>query len=113
MAQMIILGGGRFYRELRNCKSASMAEQVDRLMSLLEWTFTRPLHESLGRLHAGYLNWTPEVARNEPAIPWTSTLGTHGLLQRRLQLVCDTGALRARSWLNLALEPNKNLKGVF
>jgi len=65
---MIYLGGGRFYRELRNFKSMSKTEQVEGQMRLLEAIFTRPLHESFGRLHGGYLNWTPEMARYEPEI---------------------------------------------
>ena len=88
IGQMIYLGGGRYYRELRHCKPASrpergggpfyskrheskptsMSEQIERHMSLLETSFTRPLSEFLGRLHGGYLNWTVEVARHEPII---------------------------------------------
>src|SRR5438045_3972579 len=68
IGQMIYLGGGRYYRELRHCKPASMPERIERHMSLLETSFTRPLSEFLGRLRGGYLNWTVEVARHEPII---------------------------------------------
>ena len=65
---MIYLGGGRFYRRLRDCEPASMPEGIERQMSLLETTFMRPLSEFLGRLHGGFLNWTDKVARHEPII---------------------------------------------
>ena len=68
IGQMTYLGGGRFYRELRNCKPASLSERVEGQMRLLEAIFTQPLSEFLGRLHGGYLNWTREVARHEPTI---------------------------------------------
>jgi len=68
IGQMIYLGGGRYYRELRDCKPASMPERIERHLRLLETTYTRPLREFLGRLHGGYLNWTGEVAKHEPII---------------------------------------------
>lgn len=68
IGQMICLGGGRFYRELRNCKPAAMPEEVERRISSLENLHMRPLSESMGRLHGGWLNWTPEMAKHEALI---------------------------------------------
>lgn len=68
IGQMIYLGGGRFYRDLHHCKPASMLEQIERHLSLLETTYTRPLKEFLGRVNGGFLNWTGDVAKHEPII---------------------------------------------
>lgn len=68
IGQMIYLGGGRYYRELCHCKSASIPERIEQHLRTLEATHTRPLSESLGRLHGGYLNWTVEVAMQQPVI---------------------------------------------
>lgn len=85
IGQMIYLGGGRYYRELRHCKPASMPEQIERHLSMLETTYTRPLSEFLGRFHGGYLNWTVEVARHEPIIR-DLVLHERWATQRRVKL---------------------------
>ncbi len=68
IGQMIINGGGRYYRKLRNCKPAAMPKQIKMLLGRLETIYTRPLREFDGRLHGGSLNWTLDVARHEALV---------------------------------------------
>ena len=68
IGQMIINGGGRHYRKLRNCKPAAMPKQIKMHLGRLETIYTRPLREFDGRQHGGRLNWTPDVARHEALV---------------------------------------------